>query len=516
MRLSQLRDPLTRLSHPTRLPVWLGLATVSAGFYLLMARLIFGVDGFPLDDAWIHQTYARNLGLRGEFSFTPGVPSTGSTAPLWSLLLSLGYLLGIPFAWWTHLLGTICLALSGFVMARLGQQLFSQQSWLGPLVGLSLLFEWHLVWAAVSGMETSLFVLGCLFLVERHVAWYRNPIWQRYAILGILGGMVMLTRPEGLGLLGLLGLADLLRWGRNAQKQRTWQPLLKGIRVWLAAAATLMLVVGPYLWFNYQTSGLLLPNTFYAKQQEYAILLRAQSLWQRSGQVLGVTLIGGQALLVPGLIVALWHLFRKANIHLTVLAVWWLSMLALYAIRLPVVYQHGRYQMPTIPWLLLLGIWGTVLWVRWYAPSLTQRVLNRGFVWSLGLSLIVFWIVGAFTYARDVRIIDTEMVATAQWLQENTSPQTIIAAHDIGAIGYFTERHLVDLAGLITPEVIPFIRDEARLLSFSRAEGATYLVTFPSWYPNISSQLPLIFQTDTPYAPQAGGDNMAVYRLSPE
>ena len=43
-----------------------------------------GPLGFPLDDAWIHQTYARNLGLRAEFSFVPGQPSAGSTSPLWS------------------------------------------------------------------------------------------------------------------------------------------------------------------------------------------------------------------------------------------------------------------------------------------------------------------------------------------------------------------------------------------------------------------------------------------------
>jgi len=35
--------------------------------------------GFPLDDAWIHQTYARNLGLSGMMAFTPGEPSAGST-----------------------------------------------------------------------------------------------------------------------------------------------------------------------------------------------------------------------------------------------------------------------------------------------------------------------------------------------------------------------------------------------------------------------------------------------------
>ena len=53
-----------------------------------------GTVGFPLDDAWIHQTYARNLAQTGQLAYLPGQPSAGSTSPAWSFLLSVGYLLG--------------------------------------------------------------------------------------------------------------------------------------------------------------------------------------------------------------------------------------------------------------------------------------------------------------------------------------------------------------------------------------------------------------------------------------
>jgi hypothetical protein len=127
------------------------------------------------------------------------------------------------------------------------------------------------------------------------------------------------------------------------------------------------------------------------------------------------------------------------------------------------------------------------------------------------VSLFVF--VGANGYGSDVRIIDSEMVATAHWVNANLPAETIIAAHDIGALGYFTERPLVDLAGLITPAVIPFIRDEARLLAFSQAQGASYLVTFPSWYPLMTADLEAIYSTNSPWAVALGNDNMTVYRL---
>ena len=46
-------------------------------------------------------------------------------------------------------------------------------------------------------------------------------------------------------------------------------------------------------------------------------------------------------------------------------------------------------------------------------------------------------------------------------------------------------KDVADLAGLISPEVIPFIRDEARLFNWLQTQGAHYLVTFPGWYPQL-------------------------------
>jgi hypothetical protein len=104
------------------------------------------------------------------------------------------------------------------------------------------------------------------------------------------------------------------------------------------------------------------------------------------------------------------------------------------------------------------------------------------------------------------------MVATARWVEQNTPPGARIAAHDIGALGYFGQRDLLDLAGLVSPDVIPFIRDEARLRQWLTDAGADYLVTFPDWYTDLPRGAPLVFQTTAPFSPRAGGTNMAVYR----
>jgi len=43
--------------------------------------------GYPLDDSWIHQVFARNLAEGHGFSFNPGKPISAATAPLWPLVL---------------------------------------------------------------------------------------------------------------------------------------------------------------------------------------------------------------------------------------------------------------------------------------------------------------------------------------------------------------------------------------------------------------------------------------------
>jgi hypothetical protein len=157
---------MRRLASPKLLLA--ALAVVSALLYLGYS-LNYGFVGFPLDDGWIHQTYARNLGVLHQFAYNPGEPSVGFTSPLWMLLLSPAHALHLDPRLWAYVLGALFLGLTAWLLQRLSSLLLPNNSLLPLATAAVCLLEWHLVWAALSGMETMLFVFLSLLVLERQL-----------------------------------------------------------------------------------------------------------------------------------------------------------------------------------------------------------------------------------------------------------------------------------------------------------------------------------------------------------
>jgi hypothetical protein len=164
-----------------------------------------------------------------------------------------------------------------------------------------------------------------------------------------------------------------------------------------------------------------------------------------------------------------------------------------------------------------MGAVGTLQLVNLARRSLMGRVLTRSLAISTALGLAFFFFQGATVYAKDVSIIDQEMVASAHWINDNIPPDQMLAIHDIGAVGYFAPRPILDLAGLVSPEIIPFINDENSLWQWLQKNNARYLMAFPDQVPgddiNDSHLCPL-FTTGGQASIQAGGPNMTIYALT--
>jgi hypothetical protein len=427
--------------------------------------------GFPLDDAWIHQTYARNLAQSGQWEFIPGEKSAGSTSPLWTILLSIGFMLGFktPFLW-TSLLSAGMLIGIALVINESLQHFFSEKPLIGMIGSLFVVLDWHLLWSVASGMETLFYCLASVYIFWILIS---GKYW---GWLGALCGLIVWIRPDGLTLLG--PVAVMISIQIIAHKFR--------IREGLALLAPLIGLLTLYGLFNYSISGSVLPNTFYAKQIEYASVL-TQPLFQRLINIFLVPLSGPGILLVPGYIFSIFSATRKWNWWLITAVLWFFGYGLIYALRLPMVYQHGRYLIPLIPVFYLIGIIGTVNLFFDFIKNI-ERVKRYFILMGIcfGLCSLIFAISGEVALIEDNKTIDRLMVQPAFWISENTSPNAAIAVHDIGAMGYFGERKIIDLAGLIQPELIPMIRDDKKIEKFLRLTGADYLVAFKDWYPGLA------------------------------
>ena len=222
--------------------VALSLAAALAVYWIAEGRIAgaASLSSFPLDDSWIHLHFARNLAEGAGFAYNPGVPVSGSTAPLWTLLLAGTFsLAGIAPAW-AKALG-IAAALATALLTRRLVWMWTESRALALAGGVIAAVAGPLVWGALSGMEVSLAALLVTGALVLHTA-------GRAAPTALLLGLAVLTRPESLLLVPLVWL------GRPITPRRT--AIFAGIVGALLA---------PWIAFNLATAGTPLPATASAK-----------------------------------------------------------------------------------------------------------------------------------------------------------------------------------------------------------------------------------------------------------
>jgi hypothetical protein len=412
---------------------------------VLFAVLLLPLRHAFVDDTFIHLQYARNLAEAGELSFNRGEPTYGATSPLWVGLLALFEKAGADLVVWCRILSWLFAAASIVLVYRITAAL-GGRPWGATAAAFMLASEaWFVRWSAV-GMETSFAVFMTLVVLDLARSASRSA--GRSALFGVALFLAALTRPEALLLVPLAAAAFLFAKGTP----RRFVFLL----VFVPLFAAWLVVIRRH-------TGSFFPLTAGAKQGaiDFSPLILRRAMIP--AKIMGATVIVPWIALLAGLVVGL--LRRAPGRYVTksgsLRGEPGVLLMLLWVFALPIAYVVldfqvlSRYLVPVVPAVIALGV------TSW-------RKLVAGVTANAGTRRAAIAIFASLSILQSVLLYELEVVpptrafsealmtmlgGMGRWLDRNSPADALVAAPDIGVIGYYSHRRILDLGGLVSPEI---------------------------------------------------------------
>jgi arabinofuranosyltransferase len=418
---------------------------------LLVAALAWPLRGYVTDDTFIHLQYARHLAGGEGLVFNVGERVYGTTSPLWVLLIADLMAIGVDGLVAARVLGGVALLASLLLWAWLLRRTVSDPLLraLGTVVWAA--HAWMSRWS-LSGMETPLaaaLVIGGLTAFAG-----RGRGDGNVRLASLLWGAAALARTECGLLVALWAIARVLDHGP-----------VRGARLAVSGLWPGLVLQAGWLLFARLYFGAALPNTLDAKAAGGVGLAYHLEQLARQGVLIGST---DGALLIALIALAVLALRRGGGtagrpFERLVPVAWLVAVPVLYMLRgVPVL---SRYLVPLLP-VLAWSTWRAFDRLVAMAPAGEGRGARRVHaaavavaVLALAQNLVVWQRVVRPQVTSFSAGMHASLIPWGRWFAEHTPPDAVVAAPDIGALGYYGQRRVVDLAGLVTPPMVGVLRD---------------------------------------------------------
>ena len=415
----------------------------SLGFKIVYIIIVTGTlyylfSGYGYDDPFITYRFAQNLSAGIGFVYNQGEHILSTTTPLFAIILAFFGKLWLDIPLLAKLIGALSIATGGVSFWELGK------TWRTPMVGWGglLLYPTFPLFLITMGSETPLFlafILGGFVMYAKH-----HYGWSAFLIT-----LAILTRSDGV-LAGIILGGHYIWKNRNKiQDHNFWreQPWL-----WIGGCLGLLLA-----WFIFATIyfGSPLPVTLATKQAQGQMAISqlfAPGLFRVAGWFTGSFYFWVEfGLLIIGIV---YSGFRKQRWFL----IWAWTGLYFLAYHLLGVPGYFWYYAPLVPgWVVGIGLG--------LAFFMDERLLDRfskSTLWSR-ISLVLVGLLFTSLFVSQVyraqnvgqRLDHRYLIyqAVGKWFAENTSADAYVGALEVGIIGYFGQRRMLDFAGLIQPDV---------------------------------------------------------------
>lgn len=405
-----------------------------------------------LDDVYITLTFAKCIARGQGFIFNHPPPVLGTTSPLLALIIaSLSKVL--PFASIPQIavfFSSVCWIGIGWVFL-LFRKSFGIQLWQAAVIGLCILSSG---WVQFLGMEAYLFALLLVLSIALLYAGF-------FISSGVTAGLLFLTRGEGILIVAILIGYSFIR-EYLAEKKLAVSTGVPALKVCVGCCVPLI-VWAVYALYNF---GNIFPNTLAAK------IAQVQSgIWKPFQHYLinqwifdwGKEFKFGEQFFLNiwwYLVVAGFCYAVKQKRKFLILLVWVIFYCGGYILlKIP---GYGQYQLPIVFVLQLFFALGIIACVN---GIITLKKTKMPAVIA-GIIFIGFFIFTSGYQTVRMTYDDTESLYSlrpkwylnlAEWFKKNAHPAESIAYIEIGHLGYFTDNKIIDLAGLITPDIVPHV-----------------------------------------------------------
>jgi arabinofuranosyltransferase len=388
--------------------------------FLLPALLVLCFSylwrGFQLDDALIYLRYIKNYQEGHGLVYNPGERFNGLTSPLFTYLMLAASRLVPNLQALTIMVSALFLMGAAYV----GGALFTKTKY-GALLSSCAVGALGYFYTTF-GMETSLF----LFLIAMSLYLFKRDSEYFFVALALL----VITRSEGI-FLALPLAVDFF-----SKKRR--------LPNWLVISVALSVFVAPYL-FNYFYYGDFLAVTGNAKVGQGKSGLWGKGwIFFNTGYLADWAFSGKQYVEVGLIFVAIYGAFLNRKDRVAALVFVFIGLLLAF---------YGGLNIPNYHWyyapFFYFGLLFAFAAVEYVAVKLFYRAVwsgDRVFAGVAFLAILVVYFAQTSGFKGPGR--HEAYANIGAWLKANTDEKSTVAMVEIGTVGWYADRYIIDILGL--------------------------------------------------------------------
>lgn len=381
-----------------------------------------------VDDALIYYRYIENFISGNGLVYNIGERFNGLTSPLYVYTSILISSVTGEVEVTQVIFNAVLMILTSLLIYKIFTKLKLQTQ--GFLI--SLIYITSKYFYTVFGLETNLFVFISLLCIYFYIK-------QELTALSVCSGLLLITRGEGLFIIIILFVL-LYRKHRNLLSYRFL------ILILLLPAISHI--------FSYYYYGELLPHTLSVKVGQ-----GSSGLWGKYSYLFGSTHLFGmfnnQAfyILFIFLAAAVGLIKHYRNIVVAILLLYTVLMTIFYlALNIPSYHWYYSIHFLTLFVLCGFGLNEFIYYITGKFQNKTLRIVL----------LCLIFIYPVLTQLEIARLLQNEKPhsqykLTGEWFNKNTPENSVIAAVEIGHIGWYSKRYIVDILGLTNPQNAEFI-----------------------------------------------------------